>query len=310
LRTHRNPETAVPADYVERVNRAIDHIVSNLAQSLTLEEVSKAAGFSPFHFHRVFKTFLGETLNQFVKRQRLERALFLMSHAPRQSLTDVALECGFSSSSDFSRSFKQHYGLAPSAFDVEGFRSGKRQELERVLSSQIGSSHVTTLSPGQNPDGFEATLRALPARTVAYIRVLEPFRDGVVQAACERLLAWAIKHGLADGQWLGYMWDEPEIVALADCRYDAALVVDDLEPEGEIGRFDFPPMLVAEVVLSGDLALEARAIDWLYRTWLPQSGYVPDNQPAFEAWTGRPFAHGNEYFELACQLPVKPSGMR
>jgi hypothetical protein len=41
----------------------------------------------------VFKAFLGETLNQFVKRQRLERALFLMSHAPRRSLTDVALDC-------------------------------------------------------------------------------------------------------------------------------------------------------------------------------------------------------------------------
>ena len=53
------------------------------------------------------------------------------------------------------------------------------------------------------------------------------------------------------------------------------------------------------------LRLEARAIDWLYKTWLPSSGYVPDDQPAFEAWIGRPFAHGNEHFELACQLPIK-----
>jgi AraC family transcriptional regulator len=66
-------------------------------------------------------------------------------------------------------------------------------------------------------------------------------------------------------------------------------------------------MCVAEVVVSGDIALEARAIDWLYKTWLPGSGYVPDHQPAFEAWIGRPFAHGNEHFELACQLPIKPS---
>ena len=33
-----------------------------------------------------------------------------------------------------------------------------------------------------------------------------------------------------------------EIVALEDCRYDVALVVDDVDPQGEIGRFDFPPM--------------------------------------------------------------------
>ncbi len=307
LRTDREADPTVSVDYVERVNRAIDHIVRNLVRPLSLAEVSKAAGFSSFHFHRVFKSLLGETLNQFVKRQRLERALYLMSHAPGRSLTEVALDCGFASSSDFSRSFKQHFGLAPSAFDLEAFREFRREELERVLQSQQGVSGITTLPAGQNPDGFEVTLRDLPARTVAYIRVLDPYREGVVQAACERLLAWASARGLADGQWLGYMREEPEIVALPNCRYDAALVVDDVEPAGEIGRFEFAPMRVAEVIVRGDLALEARAIDWLYKTWLPGSGYVPDDQPAFESWIGRPYAHGGEYFEIACQLPVRPA---
>ncbi|MEO8189547.1 MAG: AraC family transcriptional regulator [Acidobacteriota bacterium] len=307
MRTDRKIETAVSMDYVERVNRAIDHIVRNLAEPLRLEEVSEAACFSPFHFHRVFKALVGETLNQFVKRQRLERALYLMSHAPQRSLTDVALDCGFSSSSDFSRSFKQRYGAPPSVFDLDTFRKSRREEFERVLSSQEGGHRFTTLPPGQNPDGFEVRLRDLPARTVVYIRVLDPYRAGVAQAACERLLAWAIERGLADGQWLGYMWEEPEIVALKDCRYDVALVVEDVEPAGEIGRFEFPPMRVAEVVLSGGIELEVRAIDWLYRTWLPRSGFVPDDQPAFEAWIGRPFAHGFTHFEIACQLPVRPA---
>ena len=101
------------------------------------------------------------------------------------------------------------------------------------------------------------------------------------------------------------MWKEPEIVALKACRYDVALVVDDVEPAGEIGRFAFLPMRVAEVVVRGDIELEARAIDWLYKTWLPKSGYVPDDQPAFEAWIGRPFARGFEHFEIACQLPIR-----
>jgi len=76
LRTERKTEGAIAVDYVKRVNRAIDHIVRNLAGPLSLDEVSEAAGFSPFHFHRVFKSLLGETLNQFVKRLRLERALY------------------------------------------------------------------------------------------------------------------------------------------------------------------------------------------------------------------------------------------
>jgi AraC family transcriptional regulator len=291
-------------DYVERVNRAIDHVVRNLASPLKLEEVSRAACFSPFHFHRVFKGIVGETLNQFVKRQRLERALYLMSHAPKRPLTDVALDCGFSSSSDFSRSFKQRYGVPPSAFDLRTFRDSRRAEFERVLSSQAGAPRLRRLPVGENPDGFEVRLRDVPARTVAYIRVLDSYREGAAQAACERLVAWATERGVEHGQWLGYMWDDPEIVALEDCRYDVALVVDDVEPAGEVGRFEFPPMRVAEVRLSGDIELVQRAIDWLYNTWLPRSGFFPDDQPTFEAWIGMPFAHGLEHFETACQLPV------
>ena len=99
--------------YVERVNLAIDHVVSHLGEPLRLADVARAALLSPFHFHRVFQALVGETLAEFVKRLRLERALVTMAHAPRSSLTTIALACGFSSSSDFSRCFKQRFGRPP-----------------------------------------------------------------------------------------------------------------------------------------------------------------------------------------------------
>ncbi|HWM86263.1 MAG TPA: AraC family transcriptional regulator, partial [Kofleriaceae bacterium] len=68
------------ADYVARVNRAIDHIIQNLAEPLGLEEIAGVAHFSSFHFHRVFKSLVGETLATFVKRVRLQRAIQLMSY--------------------------------------------------------------------------------------------------------------------------------------------------------------------------------------------------------------------------------------
>jgi AraC family transcriptional regulator len=295
---------SAPAEYLARINRAIDLIVQDLAQPWSLEAVAAAAGVSPFHFHRVFKAAMGETLAQFVKRLRLERALYLMTHAPRRPLTEVALDCGFSSSSDFSRSFRQHFGQAPRRFDLAAFRETRRSEFDRLLAGDGAAPRPQLPEPGANPDGFEARLRELPARTVAYVRVFEPYREGAAQAAFECLLRWAEPRGLADGQWLGYMWDEPEIVALADCRYDVGLVVDAAVPEGEVGVFRFPPMRVAEVEVRGDILREVRALDWLYKTWLPHSGCVPADHPVFEAWIGRPFAHGNGHFELHCQLPV------
>ena len=74
---------------------------------------------------------------------------------------------------------------------------------------------------------------------------------------------------------------------------------------GEVGRFTFPSMTVAQVEVRGGIDLELRALQWLFGSWLPRSGYVPDDHPCFEAWIGLPFSHGTEYFELHAQLPVR-----
>ena len=213
-----------PVDYIQRTNTALDHILQNLDGNLSLDEVAQVADFSPHHFHRVFRSLVGETLNQFVKRLRLERAVYLMSHTANKSLTSIALECGFSSSSDFSRSFKAHYKVAPSGFDVQQFRDNRREEFEGILSSFDNGQQLERLPAGENPDGFEAQLRTIPSCAVAYIRVSDPYASSGVVDACGRLVDWAEQRGFADGQWLGYQWDDPEIVALKDCRYDLSLI--------------------------------------------------------------------------------------
>ncbi|MFY0449427.1 GyrI-like domain-containing protein [Xanthomonas codiaei] len=99
-------------------------------------------------------------------------------------------------------------------------------------------------------------------------------------------MAWARDAGVAHHQWLGYLWDQPRLACTGDCRYDVAVEVTHGRPYGDIGLFRFPPMKVAEVVIRGDLQLEARAFTWLRTVWLPASGYLPADLPAFEAWLG------------------------
>lgn len=310
MRNARNTRGEHSPAYVDRVNRAIDHILQNLDQSLKLEVVARAAGFSPFHFHRIFRLLVGESLNAFVKRVRLERALKLMSHRDwavrrQPSLTDIAFACGFASSADFSRCFKQRYGVPASRFDVVSFRQQRRAEWQLATTSPERRHLLDRLKPGTNPDRFAVRLRRLPARWVAYIRVNDSYRNGGVPGAVERLVQWAEARGFADGQWLGYAWDDPEIVDHRLCRYDVGLEVPAVNPGGGISRIEFPAMQVAEVEIRGGIDLEMRALDWLYGTWLPASGYVPTEQPCFEAWIGRPFAHGMEHFELRVQVPVE-----
>jgi len=288
-------------DYLARVNRAIDHVVTHLAEPLRLEDVARVACFSPFHFHRIYRAVVGETLHEFVKRVRLERALFVLSRPSPPSLTELALECGFASSSDFSRAFKARYGVAPSRFDLDAHRAAGRTSLEAVTAGH----RMARLAIGENPDGFTVTLRDLPARHVAYVRVFKPYAGRGVLDAIERLAAWAESRGLAEGQWLGYQWEDPDIVPLEHCRYDVGLEVPaSARPDDGVGLQKFPAMRVAEVAIAGPVDLELRALDWLYSTWLLESGYAPDHQPCFEVWSGRPFAHGMEHFELRVHLAV------
>ncbi len=292
-------------DYTQRVNRVIDHILEHLDDTIRLEDMAEVACFSPCHFHRVFRSLIGETLGEFITRLRLERALRMLAHNPRANLTQVALDCGFGSSSNFSRVFKQSYGVAPSRFDLKSLRDQRRAELQAAIEEPELRNLLERLPPGENPDGFEVHFVDLPSREVAYLRVLDPYRPGLVTDAAAKLVAWAEARNAADGTWLGYMWDDPDIVAAERCRYDVGVVINGVEPEDEIGRICFPPMRVATLEIRGGIDLEQRALDWLYGTWLPRSGMVPADLPCFESWIGLPFAHGFEHFELDLLLPVE-----
>ena len=95
LRTSGKTRSTTAASYVERVNRAIDYVFSHLNEPVRLADVSRAAGMSPYHFHRVFQALVGVTVADFAKRLRLDKALFVMSHARRPSRTQVGHAGGF-----------------------------------------------------------------------------------------------------------------------------------------------------------------------------------------------------------------------
>src|SRR6516162_2669181 len=211
LRISERTRSATALTYIQRVNLAIDHIVGHLDEPLRLRDLARVAILSPFHFHRVFQALVGSTPADFVRRLRLEKALRLMSRTRPPSLTTIALACGFSSSSDFSRCFKRRFGVPPSSFDIRAWRQARGAELEAIVEEATKLAHLDRLPPRQNPDSFRVKIRDLPLRTVAYIRVDRPYQGNGVMKAVQNLVAWAERNGLADGQWLGYQWENPEI---------------------------------------------------------------------------------------------------
>lgn len=99
----------------QQVQRVTDFIQAHLSQDLTLEALAQQAGFSSYHFARLFRQTMGESPHQFVLRQRVERAQHLLKKTD-DPLAHIALESGFANQSHLTRIFKRYLGLTPRSY--------------------------------------------------------------------------------------------------------------------------------------------------------------------------------------------------
>ena len=109
MRGHR-PNTVALRSW--KLRRAIEYVETHLAEPLRSYHLAKIAGLSKAHFVRTFKTATGVTSHRFVMNRRLNRAVELLS-ASDESLSDIAIICGFSDQSHFCRVFRRALGVSP-----------------------------------------------------------------------------------------------------------------------------------------------------------------------------------------------------
>ena len=96
-----------------RVERQVREFVGeNLGVTIDLETLASIAGLSRFHFSRAFKVSFGLSPHKYLQQERLRRACELMEHTD-SSITDIALQVGFASSSELARTFKLFKGHSP-----------------------------------------------------------------------------------------------------------------------------------------------------------------------------------------------------
>ena len=299
--THREQENL----YLQRLHAVIGYVRENLNDDLSLDTLARVAGFSPFHFHRLFKSITQETVNDMVVRLRVERAAVLLRATPKRAISDVAFDCGFQSVSVFSRTFKKRYGLSPRQWD-------RQTPLKNSKNGQQGAgfSHYTVehLSDLAEHEQFEVCLRSLPAQRLAYIRVYDSYSNfSQIVAAYHRLIEWYGRRGgrLEQTTLYGMSQDDPDVTPLRLCRFDWCLAVPaDWPAEGEVNMLNFPACRVATIHCQGDLDQEDKAVQYLFRYWLPRSPYQPANLPGMEIYRRQPAELGWETFDLECAVPI------
>lgn len=95
-----------------RIAEVLRHLESSAVQSLRLEDLARMAGLSRYHFLRAFKSVTGVTPHQWVLRARLRDAAHRLATS-RSSVTEIALDAGFTDLSNFIRGFVAEYGVSP-----------------------------------------------------------------------------------------------------------------------------------------------------------------------------------------------------
>ncbi len=289
--------------YRERINRVIEYVNSHLHESTSLETLADVACFSSFHFHKIFLAVTGETVNSFTTRLRLEKAARLLRFS-KSSVTEIALNCGFSSPSTLSRSFKDHFGISPS-----GYRSGgiKNDKIRKELFSM--NDYILPMSDEELANTFPVTIKTFPERRVAYIRVTDAYSEGVVLNAFERMIRWAKENNLYEsGTIFGMSLDDPMVTPKELYRYEVCLTVPEsfeLKSDSDISLMTMPEYRYATTRVSGEIKMVGTAISYLFNNWLINSNYEPEHQHALEIFLDKERVCDWSSFDEEICIPIK-----
>ncbi len=315
-------------EYERRINRAIDFIAAHLTENLTLDDIANAASFSKFHFHRLFQAHVGETVLEFSRRLKLEQTASQLHFDQSKDITSIALDFGFSSSQNFAKAFKKHFGISPSEYRI---RDRNISNPTQSKNGNADSNCGTTVSKDRNAqiknhghidDKFNNELvlkkeitvtinvdvKEISEQHVAYVRTVGEYAFDRVKLAWQELGKWAGPRGLMQtGDWIGIAWDNPAVTSPDKCRYDACVTL----PEGT----GVSSGISQQMVPGGKFAIYRSHVvnndfqkgwDRLLGEWLPGSGYQPSNGPAYELVVESGVGDPEGRWVVDIHLPVKP----
>lgn len=282
--------------YLQRMELAMNYVEQHLAEPLDLATIAQAANFSPYHFHRIFKALTGENPQDYINRLRLERAANLLIKSPARSITDIALSCGFSSSSAFSRSFKKHFGVSARDYARQPAPATLQPSMAEPEDPALGLPSVSVKKAG-------------PLH-LAYVASRHGYSPASTTAAWVKLFQWVNARQLLtpETRLVGISFDDPDITPRQRCRYFACMSMPP-EQKGDtiVSIFDFPEHLcaVARITCPGVPQIQ-QAYRLLYRAWLPDSGFFMADLPPYEIIYDAPdVTPGGQYvFDLCLPITV------
>jgi len=297
-------------EYIRRINMAMDYIDENYNKNISLEDVAKAAYFSPFHFHRVFSTLVGETVHNFISRRRVEKAAVLVLRGYDYTISEIAEKNGFNSPAAFSRAFKKYYGV--SASEMQNMTKSQYSKICKVESKNCKNKftiedYICNVQKIFNDmkKNTNVEVKEMPEFKVAYMRHTGDYRE--IGKVFEKLYMWMMKNGYTNKNTKGISvyHDDPKVTEPEKVRTSACFTVDkDFKPAGEVGVL---------TVKKGKYAVGHFEVTqtefqdaWNYMcAWTLENGYEEGDGDYYEIYYNNHEEHPDGKFIVDICIPVK-----
>jgi AraC family transcriptional regulator len=288
--------------YKQRILKVQLYIQKNLDRELSLEELAKKSYFSVYHFHRIFKAVVGESLKEHIRRLRLEGAASQLKHTD-ESIINIALSAGYQTHEAFTRAFKTIFGCSPSGFRTNNTNS------QRILDQYQSDRKVNIRKKDQvkGDEIMEVKIQDIEPMRVAFVRHVGPYNQ--CSKAWDTLCTHLGKEGyLGSGsKFIGICYDDPEVTPPEKIRYDACITVDEsFVPAGEIAIQTIGGGEYAVTTHSGSYDKLSETYSKLFGEWLLESGREVRQDPCMEFYLNDPESTDPEDLLTDICLPLNP----
>lgn len=322
------PIKAPNSEYIKRINRVLDYLAENYQQEHDLASVAELANFSKYHFHRIFKGVVGEPLNKYIQRIRIEKAAHRLKYHAKKSITEIAIDCGFNNSASFSRAFNSHFGVSATAWRNGAhleFSKNRKQHSNNgdKLSNNWQDADLSAVYIDDstrdlmwninmlNRKDVKVEIKNIDQINVAYLRHIGPFigETKTWGRLFNQLINWGAARGLincSDTKYFTVFRDELEITDFSKFKADICISVA-AGTKGDSGisisHIAGGKYAVAQFEIDADEYEQAWQL--VYSEWLPKSGFQPDERCCFERYLNDPKTHPNNKHILEIHIPVK-----
>lgn len=301
--------TTTKEEYQKQVNIIIEYINNNLNEDLDLNTLTEKTIFSPYHFHRIMKSFLGESLGAFIMRIRVETAARLLRYTDLP-VQDVAYQVGYDIPSSLSKVFKLFYNVSPTEF-----RNNKNYTIMRPL---LLSSELNLKAP---------KIREIESKQVIYIQIFGKYSDIDFRGSWNLLWQYVKENKLfsAGIEHLCVYYDDPKVTEADKLRTDICLVipkiakttpgVDDIcvyrednktiKPKGEIGVKEIKGGKFAVFSYQGPYDNMESVYNTIYGKWLLENDCKLRNAPGFEKYLNNPDRTSPDKLKTEIYIPIE-----